>query len=621
MKKMLRLILSLLALGPAALLAAADFGFARTIDPRWFPDDARQWSGYERSVLVTDLGRAEPAAALVTGRREKGKWKVIPFATAGFSGRALSAYRATAPAPVSVALDRTGWHAVYVGLSTVSGGLHVAQKSGVRARLGRAEVYRRVGNNLALLEPRRDVIQEQFLTLADLRAGDTVEFAPIPDTAATIAYVRLVPVTEPERQAWERDLARTETRTTVATFDGHSWIWPHHPRRAAELEENFTGLEQTDFGQWWFGVLGADLVCYPSKIGTIAGEGTEDFPTEHHEAFAKSVQALVANGVNPLTVASRAARRQGREFHVFVRPQAWGASIPFEETFNSRFYLDHPEWRCVDREGRRTMLMSYAVPEVRRRVVDILREAVEMSGADGVGFFFNRGMPLMLWEKPFADQFRAEYGLEIMSVDAEDFRIYALRAKIMTGLLRDVRAMLDEVGRARGGRRLSISAATLTQERFNERYGLDAATWVREGLVDQLAPIVAFHAGDGVSKYAPPDIPYYRRITRGTPVRVLPVVVAWETKLWTAGPPEETCKLILRWYDEGAHGITLWDPEVAKAYGSNVHEGNAIDLLGYLGHRALIAHWSRHGVPLPNRFPLTRLDENEYSPWWPSIGY
>lgn len=613
------------ALGPAILIRAAapapDFGFARPVNPRWFPDDARQWRGYGQSVLLTDLSRAEPAAALVTGKRQKGKWKVLPLETAEFKGRALSVYKSTNPVPIRIALGPTGWHAVYVGLSTVSGGLHVAQKSGVRAKLGSADVYRRMGNNLSLLEPRRDVIQEQFLTVANLRSGETVEFAPLYATAATVAYIRLVPVTETERLAWEQDLAKTSRRTASATYDGHSWLWPYHPRQAADLSENFEGLQQTDFGQWWFGVMGADLVCYPSKIGTIGGEGTEDFPTEHHEAFTQSVLALIENGVNPLIVASQAARKQGREFHVFARPQAWGASIPFEETFNSKFYLAHPEWRCVDREGRRTMLMSYAVPEVRRQVVDILREAVVMGDADGVGFFFNRGMPLMLWEKPFADQFRAAHGVDIMSVSAEDFRIYELRAKIMTGFFREVRAMLDELEKGRNGKRYSISAATLTQQRFNERYGLDVGTWVKEGLVDQLAPIVAFHTGDGVSKYAPPDIPYYRRVTRDSKVRIFPVVMAWETRLWTSGPPEELCKLIGRWYEEGAHGITVWDPEVDKGYGQNVHQGNVIDLLGYLGHRELIAYWGQHGVPLPNNIPITKLDENEYSPWWPSIGY
>jgi len=604
---------------PAAI-PATGFAFERAFNPHWFPDDARQWSAYDQSVLITDFSRAEPVSALTTGKRQKGKWKVVPFETAGFAGNALSIYQHTRPVPVIIKLGRTGWHAVYVGLSTVSGGINLAQPSGVRCKLGSSGVYRRIANNLKLLEPRRDVIQEQFLTVANLGSDETAEFAQLSSLPATVAYLRLVPLGESERLAWERDSLGTDRRTSAATFDGHSWIWPHEPRRAEDLEENFEGFQQSDFGQWWFGILGADLVCYPTDVGTIAGIGTEDFPTEHHGSHAKSVLALIANDVNPLKVASATARSQGREFHVFVRPQAWGASIPFEETFNSRFFLDHPEWRCVDREGRKTLFMSYAVPEVRRQIVDVLREAVEMAGADGVGFFFNRGMPLMLWESPFADRFLATYGVDIMSVGEEDFRIHELRATIMTELLREVRDMLDEVGR-NGGRRLTITAATLTQQRFNERFGLDVDTWVAEGLVDQLAPIVAYHTSDGVNKYGPPDLDYYRRVVRGSEVKVYPVVVAWSTQLWNNGKLEDFCRLLTRWYGEGADGIAVWDPEVERGFKNDMHEGTALGLLGNLGHRELIAYWAAHGVPLPNSFPLTKLGENEYSPLFPNTGY
>src|SRR5688572_25766656 len=58
---------------------SAQFGFSRPIKPQFFPDDSRQWKGYHQSVMLTDLSRAEPASALHPGRREKGKWKVLPF--------------------------------------------------------------------------------------------------------------------------------------------------------------------------------------------------------------------------------------------------------------------------------------------------------------------------------------------------------------------------------------------------------------------------------------------------------------------------------------------------------------------------------------------------------------
>ena len=163
----------------------------------------------------------------------------------------------------------------------------------------------------------------------------------------------------PSAAAGRRIFAERKHRTQVATFDGHSWIWPYRPQTAEQVIENFEGYPPYDFGVYWYGILGADLVSYPSRIGTIPGEGTEDFSRPEHLEYTRSVKTLIEKGVNPLLIAKRAAREQGREFHVFVRPAAWQASIPWEGSFNSQFYRDHPEWRCVDREGRQAMFMSY----------------------------------------------------------------------------------------------------------------------------------------------------------------------------------------------------------------------------------------------------------------------
>jgi hypothetical protein len=602
--------------------AEQNFGFKRKINPAWFPEDPRQWSQYDRSVFVTDLTQVEERGVLVTGQREKGKWKVLPYEAGDLKGNALSVYSATEPAPVSIRLKARGWHAVYVGLSTVSGGITRAQQSGIMAKLGRDDAFHRIQNNMNLTPTRGDVLQDLFLTVADLDPAEVLQIKPLPNFAATVMYVRLVPLQEPERLAWVEDGRDIARRSTVTTWDGHSWIWPYRPTTAADLRSSFVDMDRTDFSQWWFCVTGADLVNYPSKVGTIAGATTKDFPTAAHAAYTHSLVQLLKNGVNPLLVARDAAREQGRGFHVFIRPQAWGASLPFEETFDSKFYLAHPEWRCVDREGRRTMHMSWAVPEVRQQVLAVFRETVEMSDPDGVGIFFNRGMPLMLWEKAFSDQFRQEHGVNIMTVEAEDPRIHQLRARIMTDFMTELRVMLDGIGARKGGKRYAISATSFTEERSTTRFGLDLATWVTKGLVDQLGVIVSNHTSDGKVQYPPPDMAYYRKVVAGSKVTVYPFVVAWSTKLWTNGNPADMCRLITEWYQKGADGIGIWDPEqVRTGYGDNVYQGQPMDVLAYLNHRELIAYWAKHGVPLPNTRLVTKLGENEYSPWYPNTGY
>ncbi|HCN78485.1 MAG TPA: hypothetical protein DIT13_14985 [Verrucomicrobiales bacterium] len=583
---------------------------ARAVAQDYFRHDSRALTQASKAVLITDLSRMQPQAALITGRRQKGKWKMLPFETAEMKGTALSVYSATNPPRVSLPLLEKGWHSVHVGLATTSGGFNIGG-NGIKAKLSDEPVFRRLANNLALLPNRRAVIQECFVSVAELN-GQSLEIAPMPGLPATVCYVKLVPMTL-EEVAASRE--RSKHRTSIATFDGHSWIWPFKPTTAEELAEEFRGYEDTDIGKWWFQVTGGDLVCYPSKVGTYPGEGTVDFPTGAYAAYTKSLETLFKAGVNPLKVARDAAKAQGAEFHVMLRPGGWAGSMPYEETFNSRFYYEHPEWRCLDRDGTPTFYMSYAVPEVRRHLIELLRETLELQ-PEGVGFLFNRGMPLMLWEEAFCVRFKEMHNADARSVEDDDPRIQSTRAAVMTGFMREVRALLDETA-ARQGRkeRYKISLGTFAREADNQRWGLDLPNWIQLGLVDDIA--VTWFAYHTSFEKTPGqiDMDYYRRITQGTSARAWPMVIAWKT-----GKPKELCQKTAAWLADGAPGIAIWDPQVMKGWPEG-SPGNVFDVLGRLGHKDDLLRWSKNGVPSPLSVPLTRLDDNHFSRWFPNTGF
>lgn len=581
--------------------------------PDLFPNDSRGWSRVSQAVVLTDFAKAAPASALITGKREKGKWKLIPFATSDMKGLALSAYGGTAPPVVRLPLEPRGWHAVYVGLSTTSGGFNIGG-NGIRARLSGEPVFKRMANNLALLENRRAVIQECYLTVAELN-GQSVEIAPLAGLPATVCYVKLVPLTDAEVQARKAKPAASATRTSIATFDGHSWIWPFRPTTAEELAEEFRGFEDTDIGKWWFQVAGADLVCYPSKVGTYPGEGTTDFPSGSYAAYTRSLETLFKKGVNPLKVAREAARAQGAEFHVMLRPAGWVGSMPYEETFNSKFYYAHPEWRCVDRDGTPTFFMSYAVPEVRRQLLEIFRETLELQ-PEGVGFLFNRGMPLMLWEDAFGARFQKMHQADAKSVPDDDPRIHATRAAVMTDFMTEVRALLDETAAKQGRKeRYKISLGTFAKEADNQKWGLDLPLWIQRGLVDELATTwFAYHTSFTTTP-GQVDMDYYRRITKGTNTKAYPMVIAWKT-----GKPKELCKNVAAFLAAGDPGVAIWDPQVQKGWPEG-SPGDVFDVLGRLGHRDDLLRWSKNGVPQPLTIPLIRLDENYFSRWFPNTGF
>ncbi|HEY2573595.1 MAG TPA: hypothetical protein VGH65_05990, partial [Verrucomicrobiaceae bacterium] len=186
--------------------------------PERLPCDSRNWSRAGDAVMLSDFSKAEPSAALITGKREKGKWKLLPFATTELKGQALSCYSSTNAPVLRLPLLPRGWHAVYVGMSTVSTGFKEA-KNGLRVKLSGEPVFKNMANNLALLPNRVDVIQEQFLEAAELN-GQSLEIAPQISLPATVCYVKLVPLTAKEVGDWkaERAADHRATRTSIATF-------------------------------------------------------------------------------------------------------------------------------------------------------------------------------------------------------------------------------------------------------------------------------------------------------------------------------------------------------------------------------------------------------------------
>jgi len=576
----------------------------------WHRHDSRRWQRSSEAILHADLAKVEPASAVVTGKRQKGKWKAIPFSTAEVSGTALSIYGTTIPEPVRLELSERGPHAIYLGLATTSGGFNIGG-NGLKAKLSDEPVFRRLGNHLPLLAGRRAVIEDCYLTAANL-TGQSLEIAPLQGLPANLCYVRVVPLSDAELG---EALAPSDKRSAIATFDGHSWIWPFRPVTGAQLAEEFRGFETSDFGKWWFQVTGADVVNYPSEAGTYPGQGSEDLPTENYAAYTESLETLFKAGVNPLQLARDEARKQGAEFHVILRPGGWVGSMPYEETFNSRFYYEHPEWRCLDKDGTPTFYLSYAIPEVREQVLKILKETLACQ-PEGVGFTFNRGMPMMLWEDAFCERFTAMHGADAKAVDDDDPRIHATRADIMTGFMREVRALLDETARVQGRKEpYQISLGTFSTEADNRRWGIDLENWIRDGLVEDIA--VAWFAYHTSFEKTPGkiDLAYYKRITEGTDVAWHPMMIAWKT-----GKPKEFCAKAAAYLAAGADGIAVWDPQVHKGWPDN-SPGAAMDVFARLGHREELERWAKEGVPPPLSIPLTRLDENYFSRWFPNTGF
>ncbi len=80
---------------------------------------SEQWEQVAKAELITDMTRCIPADAL-SERRKHDSWKVFEYETAEFSGKCVSVGRESSAPDLTLKLGRQGWHAVYVGLSTIT---------------------------------------------------------------------------------------------------------------------------------------------------------------------------------------------------------------------------------------------------------------------------------------------------------------------------------------------------------------------------------------------------------------------------------------------------------------------------------------------------------------------
>lgn len=596
-----------------------DFGFdgfrisdqlvKRTFDELIPRTHAEQWRRSGEAELLADMTLCSPAGAL-SDRRQLKAWKIFDYETADFSGKCLSVGRESAAPDLTLKLGRQGWHAVYIGLSTITD-LVRPHKNMVEAKFSRDPAYTRLSNRLDLGSRRRDVLEDVFLGVADLSEND-LQFSTVHHQPARIHYVKAIPLEPSEVAAVLADRKQTKTQNLIATFDGYSWIHPFRPQNRTDLAATFAAYRYSDFKTWWFQVGGADLVHHPTKVGNLMGGHLDTFPRAVDREYTESVKLLHSRGINPLQVAVKEAHKQKSEILICLRAAGWKGAPPWEEFFMSEFYEAHPEWRCVDHDGTPTMHLSYAVEEVQDHLIEVYREVLKI-GADGAGFLFHRGMPMILWEEPFCRRFIARHGIDPRKLAEDDPRTLELRSEIVTGFIRKIRRALDEARAERGkdSPRLKLAVSTFATKADNRKFGLEVERWIKEGLIDQIGIAwFAYHTSGLRTKSG--DVGYYARITEGTDVKIYPFFVGW--KLHSS---LRLLKDAARHFDEGADGIAVWDPN--QFNGWQVGKTPYWPLISRLGHRDQLRDGSLLYVPV--RIPLTRLGGNYYSRWYPNTGF
>ncbi|MBT4501367.1 MAG: hypothetical protein HOC74_26800 [Gemmatimonadetes bacterium] len=508
----------------------------------WIDVLAANWRNAPQAVVITDMSRCLPKSALAA-RMKLGCWRVAEYEAGGLRGKMILVCPDSRATTVSLPLEGTGPHAVFVGMYST--------------RTCPSQIWLKLDTDVAAVSrssrPAQGMwsIEELFFKVAELNATSLQVIQQVTGTTSScgIAYVKLIPLTEEEQARYVADCNSLPARRLTATCDGFSFLCTRSPRTSEEVLREIEPLRHTDFTTLLLHLVHGDTVRYPSAYQQTSFTLAKCHPAPIYGQGTEALRELERQGVNYARVLIDGAHDMGMKVHAGLRPGGWTYYQPYTDMTRSPFYDEHPEWRTVDRDGTPVARMSWAVPEVRHRMIDALMDAVVL-GADGAHIVFNRGLPVVLFEPAFCALFEQRYGLDPRTLDEEDERVWALRCQIVESFLTELRVRLDREQKKRRGANegLNISVCVLGTEEDNLGYGIDIRRWAETGLVDE---VHVYRYNFGQTR-AVCDMQFLREACHRWGVHVSP--------MFSPNVDTDTClREALEHYEKGADGLGMWD--------------------------------------------------------------
>ena len=562
-------------------------------------------------VYVTDLDLCTPADAMSHQPRDR-RWRMIDYETESLSGTMLVGDPETHAPGVTYPLQVSGWHAVSIGVyGCPEGPIDVA---GPRRNYTQflAKTTDDSTFSILTLPPLERVhgesIVEVFWKVVDL-TGQKISLSQVTwrvapgdhpgcfnSSPAKVAYIKLVPLSDSETEAWKADRARTDTKRLFVHNDAHGVNTLHRPTNPEEIRRHLEPYRNSDIARLYWECGIGDIAFYLSKFARVP---TYDnltafgpMQTHNYRLGAESWWAFRDQNVDPLRVACDYAHEMGIEFHGSYRVAGFHFP-PMHDHFDygPSFYKLHPELRGVDRNGNRTPRLSYAYPEVRSLAVSLLTEVAETFPVDGVCLLYNRRPPLVEYEPPVVEGFQAEYGEDPRQLDDRDPRWLSYRGRTLTQFMREVRRAMDRVAEEQGrDRRIQVSAIVVSSERENLYFAMDLKAWVAEGLVDTLIPYSSeLNVGGNVQSWTDvSDLDYFIEITKGTSCNLAPNIMPRHT---TA---QQYRRRALSLYEAGIDDLFFWDCDILQARLEDLAPWHT---LRRLGHREELESWRSSAEP------------------------
>jgi hypothetical protein len=472
-------------------------------------------------------------------------WSAIPYRAAGFSGVMLAEGEGPSLAPLTLRLHQKGVYRIWLGVYR-----HLAGATfQIRVRLSADLCCQKVGLPKEAREGYpsclRSTLYEILWKEADLTGQDLIlaGFDSSSHEMGALAYLRLEPI---EKMAPKPE--RRVVHPLTITNDGHGIFGEVPHFRPEDLLESLEKIPDGSCVRTLIWGSGCGDVCnYPTTVGTYLQGKVSNYWHPFNRIWSSNLELWRKNGWNSLELLREYTRRRNWEFQVYIRMEAFAAQFPWDWTAHSDFFYAHPEYHCLDRNGQRVGRLSYAYPEVQEHMLRLIREIADY-GPDGICLCLTRGLPLVLYEPLMVELFKNKHHVDPRTLKESDPRWMAYQAEVITPFMRKVKNTL--------GARQRLSAMVPGGRIDCERWGLDVATWVREGVVNDLLPVgQSFNKQD--VHYDDPDnldFRYFSELAGREKIRLIPMLYAWVNKDYPGWR-----RLMYSFLDRGADGYGVWD--------------------------------------------------------------
>ncbi|MBS1798410.1 MAG: family 10 glycosylhydrolase [Acidobacteria bacterium] len=542
-------------------------------------------------VYIKDMGACRPASALAN-ESSRHHWALLPYRTERFEGTMVMAGHNTAAPEIRLPIPYSGWYAISFGIRSYGDGPDFDTR--LQVRLDSDSTFSLISHS----EGRSDRIDNYFWKAARLDHNEivirqlTLQRVPEnPDSEGNtsagvwLAYVELLPLSGAEVRELQTDRSTSRNRRLFAHNDAWSYTYEFRPTEEADIRRELEAYRDTDFSRIYWEAGAGDRMYYPTRFGLMPSDDTtnDEFRVGDRLA-AETWRIWHKKNIDPFRTALEHAHSMGLEFHATYRVAGFHFPVPENVWNKGGFYDHHPELRGTDRDGNRTPRLSYAYPEVRKEVIQFL---TEMTGypIDGLCLAYNRRPPLLEYEPPVVESFKAKYGVSPLSIDDRDRRWLKHRAEVLTEFMHEVRAVARHATEQHSSRPVEITAIVLGSEEENLYNGIDLRAWVQEGVVDTIVPYtsVAGLTSSSTSWTNPEAVKFFLEVVKGTHVKLalnlMPRRIA----------PEEYRKRAHMLYEMGLENLFFWDTNARDDFGPSW------SVLRRLGHRDELAEWVQKG--------------------------